>query len=100
METLRKEKKDSLANLLNKLKSSGFTVSQCEEVYKNVIVVENTWKVIFNNRDIRRLEFGQQAYSGIPFMERPQFVAEYARQFELKRIDTNSHFCMILAEKL
>merc|ERR1711892_175786 len=75
IETLRKEKEDSLNNILKKLKSSRFNILECEKVYKNVIIVENTWKVIFNNRDIRKMEFGL-AYSGIPLIDRPQFIAE------------------------
>merc|ERR1712179_683591 len=75
IETLRKEKEESLNNLVNKIKISGFKILECEKVYKNVMVVENTWKVIFNNRDIRRQEFGL-AYNGIPLCDRPQFVSE------------------------
>ena len=98
LDSLKKEKKESLTNILQKLKNSRFKILECEEVYNNVSVVENTWKVIFNNREIRRLEFGL-AYSGIPFTHRPIFITEYSRKFELEKIETNSHFCRILAEK-
>ena len=81
------------------MKMSGFKILECEKVYKNVMVVENTWKVIFNNRDIRRQEFGL-AYNEIPLNHRQQFVSDFARKFELKRIETNSQHCMILAEKI
>ena len=60
---------------------------------------QDTWTVIFGNSSIRQQEFGP-AYCGIPIPDRQQFVADFNRHFEMKSIGTNSHFSMILAEKV
>ena len=54
LKSLRDEKKTSFAHISQKLQNANFKVLKFEEVYKNVMVIENTWKVIFNNEDIRK----------------------------------------------
>ena len=98
LKAFQEEKKVSLESLLHKLNSSNFSIKESKYIFSNTMIIKNTWKVIFSNKNIQRQEFGK-AYEKVSSNDMEYFLEDFSNRFEANSLEYNSHFCMILAEK-